>query len=112
MIKFSSIIDSITYNKIKCGQKCIKFFLCDEKRKSLAVGDIFKLENNEQSSFLVQVVSIEKSKKLNTLVKTFSLQLLGESDYNSAYQNIKKWFSDEDIEKYMIMAVKIRIINE
>lgn len=46
------------------------------------------------------------------LIKTFPLQLLGELDYNNAYQNIKKWFSDEDIEKHMIMAVKIRIINE
>lgn len=112
MIKFSSIVDRVTYDKIKCGYKCIKFFLCDEKRKNLSIGDVFKLEKSDHSFCHVQVVNIEKSKNLSKLVKSFSLQLLGEVDYNTAYLNVKKWFSDEKIEKNAIMAVKIRIINE
>ena len=76
------------------------------------IGDYFYLldKNNEKLPLLVK--DIETSKDLNSLVRKFSLKDLGESDYNSAYSNIKKWFSDSDIEKYSIMSVLLEIADE
>lgn len=56
--------------------------------------------------------NIEISKNLKALIKKNSLNALGESNYESAYSNIKKWFSDEDIAKYTVMAVTMEIANE
>lgn len=76
------------------------------------IGDYFYLldKNNEKLPLLVK--NIETSKDLHSLVRKFSLKDLGESDYNSAYSNIKKWFSDSDIEKYSIMSVLLEIADE
>lgn len=112
MYRFSSIIDSISFEKIKNGQKTVKFFLCDEKRKGLSVRDSFSLLNQCGEKITVIAKSIDVSSNLETLVKIFPLNNLGESDYNSAYSNIKKWFSDEDIAKYKMMAVTLEVSDE
>ncbi len=112
MYKFSSIIDDISFEKIKNGQKTVKFFLCDEKRNGLSVKDSFSLLNQYGEKITVIVKNIEISKNLKALIKNNSLNALGESNYESAYLNIKKWFSDEDIAKYAVMAVTMEIANE
>lgn len=112
MYKFSSIIDDISFEKIKNGQKMVKFFLCDEKRNGLSVKDSFSLLNRYGEKITVIVKNIEISKNLKALIKKNSLNALGESNYESAYSNIKKWFSDEDIAKYTVMAVTMEIANE
>ncbi len=112
MYKFSSIIDDISFEKIKNGQKTVKFFLCDEKREGLSAKDSFSLLNQYGEKITVVAQNINVSCNLETLIKTFPLNNLGESDYKSAYSNIKKWFSDEDIAKYKIMAVTMEVSDE
>lgn len=112
MFRFYSIVDDITFEKIKNGTKTVKFYLCDNKRAGLSVNDKIVLLNNGNEKLNIIVTSIKKSKNLETLIKQFSLDELGETDYNSAYFNVKKWFLDSDIEKYSIMAVTVEIIHE
>lgn len=112
MYKFSSVVDDITFKKIKNGTKKVKFYLCDDKHAGLSTGDYFYLLNKNNELLRLLVKNIETSKDLNSLVLKFSLKDLGESDYNSAYSNIKKWFSDSDIEKYSIMSVLLEVIGE
>lgn len=112
MIRFSSIIDDITFQKIKTGQKRVKFFLCDKKRTDLNIGDQFYLINHDNASLMVTVEQILISQRLNELVLKFPLQFLGECDYNIAIANLKKWFTDEEIEKYSLMGVVIKIENK
>ncbi len=109
MIRFSSIIDDIAFQKIKTGKKRVKFFLCDKKRADLGIGDQFYLINRTNDSILVTVEQILISSNLEKLVLKFPLQFLGESDYNVAVENLKQWFSDENIEKYSVMGVLIKI---
>lgn len=112
MYRFSSTIDDVSFEKIKSGQKTVKFFLCDEKRKELSVRDSFSLLNQRGEKITVVVFNIETSENLERLVEKFPLSFLGESNYKSAYLNVKKWFSDEDIAKYGVMAVTLEITNE
>lgn len=82
MVKFFSIVDNIIFEKIKNGQKAIKFYLDDNKCAGLTV-------NN----------------------KIMLLSELGEKDYDATYFNVPKWFLNSDIEKYSIMAVTMEIIH-
>lgn len=109
MFRFSSVIDDISFQKIKTGKKRVKFFLCDQKRAQLSVGDQFYLENHAKEAILASVEQILISSNLEELVLKFPLQFLDEYDYNIAIENLKKWFSDEDIRKYSIMGVLIQI---
>ena len=109
MLRFTSTIDDISFQKIKNGQKRVKFFLCDQKRDHLDVGDQFYLINRANDSILATVEQILISSNLEKLVLKFPLQFLGESDYNVAVETLKQWFSDENIEKYSVMGVLIKI---
>lgn len=100
MLRFSSVVDDTTFEKIKKSKKNVKFYLCDEKRSGLSINDSFNLLNKNNESLPLLVKNIELSKDL------------GESDYNSAYLNIKKWFLNSDIEKYSIMAVSVEVMRE
>lgn len=65
--------------------------------------------NRANDSILATVEQILISSNLEKLVLKFPLQFLGESDYNVAVENLKQWFSDENIEKYSVMGVLIKI---
>lgn len=112
MLRFSSVVDDITFEKIKKNKKSVKFYLCDEKRSGLSVNDSFYLLNKNNEGLSLLVKNIEVSRDLNSLIRKFSLKDLGESDYNSAYLNIKQWFSNSDIKKYSIMAVSVEVMHE
>lgn len=112
MIKFSSIIDGITFEKIKNGTKTVKFYLCDDKRSGLSVNDNFFLFNRENEKLNILVKDIQTSTNLKLLIEKFSLKELGEPDYNTAYYNVKQWFSDSDIKKYSMMAISMEILYE
>ena len=112
MLRFSSVVDDVTFEKIKNSKKNVKFYLCDEKRSGLSVNDSFHLLNKNNECLLLLVKNIELSRDLNSLIRKLSLKDLGESDYNSAYLNIKKWFSNSDIEKYSIMALSVEVMHE
>mgnify|MGYP000334062699 FL=1 len=109
MLRFTSTIDDTSFQKIKTGQKRVKFFLCDQKRDHLGIGDQFYLVNHANDSILATVEQILISSNLEELVLKFPLQFLGECDYNVAVRNLKQWFSDENIEKYSVMGVLIKI---
>nr|QIM10427.1 hypothetical protein PlAlph_3190 [uncultured Alphaproteobacteria bacterium] len=109
MLRFTSTIDDISFQKIKNGQKRVKFFLCDQKRDHLDIGDQFYLINRANDSILATVEQILISSNLENLVLKFPLQFLGEDNYNVSVENLKQWFSDENIEKYSVMGVLIRI---
>lgn len=110
MIKFSSVVDSITFEKIRSGTKTVKFYLCDDKHSSLLSRDCFVLINNSKK-LIVRAQSIATSKNLKNLIESFSLQKLGEDNYSDAYLNVKQWFSDEKLKKYSVMAVSVEIFN-
>ncbi len=112
MFRFSSNIDPISFQKIKSGNKKIKFYLRDTKHAKLSVGDTFSISNNHHEKLSVLAKSIKISKNLRSLIKKFPLQELGETRYSAAYTNIKQWFSERDIKYYSIMAVSMEIIYE
>lgn len=76
MYKFSSIIDDMSFEKIKNGQKTVKFFLCDEKRNGLSVKDSFSLLNQYGEKITVIVKNIEISENLKALIKKSPLMPL------------------------------------
>lgn len=76
MYKFSSVIDDMSFEKIKNGQKTVKFFLCDEKRNGLSVKDSFSLLNQYGEKITVIVKNIEISKNLKALIKKIPLMPL------------------------------------
>lgn len=110
MIKFSSVVDSMTFKKIKAGTKTVKFYLCDDKHSSLLSGDCFVLINDNKK-LIVRAKNIIVSKNLKNLIESFSLNKLGEDNYSDAYLNVKQWFSDEKLKKYSVMAVSVEIFN-
>ncbi len=95
--------------KSRRGRNGLNFFSVIKSGDHLGIGDQFYLVNHANDSILATVEQILISSNLKELVLKFPLHFLGECDYNVAVENLKQWFSDENIEKYSVMGVLIKI---
>jgi ASC-1-like (ASCH) protein len=102
IIHHESVIDKESFDLIKLGAKHFKFYLNDEKRQGLKIGDFIKYINKSTSETLLVLVSqIIKAKNSAELANTLNLDAT-----EMAY--INNWFSIQAQNKYGLLAVKIK----
>ena len=98
--------------KIADGTKTIEMRLYDEKRKKLQVGDTVEFTNMTTGDKLqTQVLALHKCHSFEDLYNKFNKVSLGYAKQEVAvYTDMSKYYSNEDIEKYGVVGIEIKLI--
>ncbi len=97
---------------IKSGKKDIEMRLYDEKRQKIQKGDIIEFSNVETGQTInTEVVDIHKFNDFTELYSDFDKVRLGYYDDEEAKPaDMSQFYSDEEIKKYGVVGIEIRII--
>ena len=98
---------------IKSGKKVVEMRLFDEKRKLLKVNDFIEFVNIESEEKLkTKVQELKNFSNFEELYKFYDKTDLGYLDYqNASYTDMLKYYSNSEIEKYGVIALKIKGVD-
>lgn len=98
---------------IKNKTKVIEIRLYDEKRKLINIGDIIEFSNRVTNEKLrVVVLNLHKFVNFEELYKNFDKVLLGyKQEENADYNDMKKYYSEEEINKYGVVGIEIKVLD-
>jgi len=113
-MKFNMYLKENPFNKIANGSKDIELRLNDEKRSKINVGDTIEFTLNDSDKKVeVVVLNLYKYKSFKEVYDTFDKVRLG---YNKKeicnYKDMEEYYSIEDIEKYGVVAIEIKLLSE
>ena len=99
------------FNKIKEGFKTIEMRLYAEKRSIINIGDEIEFTNMEDGETLnVEVVGLHQYKNFEELYRNFPKEQLGYSKEEFANaEDMSKYYSKEDILKYGVLGIEIKL---
>lgn len=94
------------YNSILFGNKDIEMRLYDEKRGLINIGDIIEFTNMDTgNTFKVEVINLD-------LYNSFDKERLGYKKEELAnYEDMEKYYSKEEIDKYGVVGIEIKVLN-
>ncbi len=102
------------FENVKHGTKKVEVRVNDEKRRRLKVGDkiTFLLRPDDVESIDAIVEDLIYYKTFEDLVEDYSEEELYSSEYTKEefLTLLKKFYSDEEIEKYGTVAIRFRIM--
>lgn len=100
------------FNGIKDGTKTIELRLNDEKRQALKIGDLIEFTNIVTSEVLrVKIENIYKYDSFEELYKHFDKVELGyKKEEIAKYEDMLKYYSKEEQDKYGVLGIRIRKI--
>ncbi len=112
MIHYMKLKDE-PFCAIKSGKKVVEMRLFDEKRKLLKLNDFIKFVNIESEEKLdSKVQELKKFSNFEELYNFYDKTELGYMDYqNASYKDMLKYYSNSDIEKYGVIAIKIKVVD-
>ena len=98
------------FSKIKSGLKTIEMRLNDERRRCIKAGDEIEFTNRETNeTLLVDVLEIIPFKSFDELYAHFDKSVLGyEKDEVANPNDMAKYYSEEQRNKYGALAIRIR----
>ncbi len=98
------------FEKIKSGLKTIEMRLNDERRRNIKVGDQIEFINRlTNETLLVDVLELTPFKSFDELYAHYDKADLGyEKDEVASPDDMAKYYSIEQREKYGALAIKIR----
>lgn len=101
------------FKKISDGTKTIEMRLYDEKRKKVKVGDLIEFTNVLNNEKLItRVINLYIYKDFDELYKNHDKVSIGyNEDEEASPSDMSMYYSDEDIEKYGVVGIKIKKIN-
>ena len=101
------------FNSILFGNKDIEMRLFDEKRQKIKMDDEIEFTNIDTGKiFTVLVTNLYKFKSFKELYNNFPKERLGYTrDEISDYHDMQKYYSDEEINKYGVVGIEIKVIN-
>ena len=105
------------FEMIKSGKKIYELRLLDEKRKMIKIGDkiIFEKVENPLEKIEVKVVDILKFSSFIDLYANLSPLEIGytEETMNFAnYSDMSKYYSEEEQNRYGVVAIKIEVLSK
>lgn len=107
-------LDEDIFENVKHGTKNIEVRVNDEKRRRLKVGDkiTFLLRPDDAESIDAVVEDLIYYKTFEDLVEDYTEEELYSSEYTKEkfLTLLKRFYSDEEIEKYGTVAIRFRII--
>lgn len=100
------------FGYIKNGEKIVEGRLNKGSFRKLKKGDIVNWINKD-NSIKTKIVSIHHHKDFENMLKQHHLYncLPGIKTYKEGVEIYKKFFSDSDIKKYGVLAIKIKLIK-
>ena len=108
-------LDKEIFENVKYGTKNIEVRVNDEKRRRLKVGDkiTFLLRPDDLESIDAVVEDLIYYKNFKDLVEDYTEEELYPSEYTKEefLTLLKKFYSDEEIDKYGTVAIKFRILQ-
>ena len=103
------------FENVKYGTKSIEVRVNDEKRRRLKVGDkiTFLLRPDDVESIDAVVEDLIYYKNFEDLVEDYTEEELYSSEYTKEefLTLLKKFYSDEEIDKYGTVAIRFRILQ-
>ena len=111
-------VDSVThemtlnvdpFQKIQKGEKRVELRLMDEKRRKIRVGDriVFRRTESEET-VCVRVLGLHAYRNFDEVTDDFSDRDLGfENRKKSLSELMRTYYSDSDVEKYSVLAIRI-----
>ena len=100
------------FSKIKDKSKTIEMRLYDERRKALKVNDVIIFTNNVTNEQIkVVILDLYKFNSFKEVYKKFDKVSLGYTEDEIAhYKDMQQYYSEENIKKYGVLAIKIKVI--
>ena len=113
-MKYNMNLNNGPFNHIKAGTKTIEMRLNDEKRQLLKEKDLIEFTNRiSLETILVEIVKIHKYSNFDELYKHFDKVSLGYNKDDIANpKDMEKYYPKEEQEKYGVIGIEIRIIDE
>lgn len=101
------------FQKIKNQTKTIELRLFDEKRKKIQPGDLIEFTNLSNSEVItVEVLKLHLFDSFKELYEKFDKISLGyNKDEKSDPNDMEQYYSEDDIKKYGIVGIEIKLIN-
>ena len=107
-------LDADVFEVVKTGTKKIEVRVYDEKRRQLKKGDhlTFIKRPNDSEKINTIVDDLVCYKNFEDLVSDYTMEDLYIKDYSKdAFLNLlKKFYSEDEINKYGVIAIKFHII--
>ena len=102
------------FNKIKSGKKDIELRLNDLKRQLIKKGDYIIFTNNQtMESVRCEVVELFYYQTFEELYDKFDKTRLGyEEDEIVSPKDMEKFYLKDEISKYGVVGIQIKIVNE
>lgn len=101
------------FTMIKDGIKTIEMRLYDEKRSKININDKIEFTNAlTDEKMLVRVVNIYKYKSFEELYQNHDKKSIGyKEDEQANPKDMSMYYSDEDISKYGVVGIEIKICD-
>ena len=105
-------LHNVPFKNIKNGTKTVEMRLNDEKRQLINIGDTIEFENRiTQEIINVAVVGLIKFNNFKELYNSFDKVSIGyKIDEEANYLDMEQYYSNDDINKYGVLAILIKII--
>lgn len=113
MTTYEMKLQTSPFEKIKAGSKTIEIRLNDEKRRLLKIGDriVFSLMTDPSQKIEVEIIDLYKHPSFLELFDVHSASDFGGTD-KAELMGIRKYYSEEDEQKYGVLGIKIKYIRE
>ena len=100
------------FKSIKDGTKTIEMRLNDEKRQLINIGDIIEFENMVTHELIsVSVCGLVRFNNFKGLYESFDKVSIGyKEDEEANYMDMEQYYSKDDIDKYGVLAILIKLI--
>lgn len=107
-------LDADVFETVDKGFKNVEGRVNDEKRRKLSIGDklIFLKRPDEIEKVEAIVEDLVYYKDFNEMIKDYSMKEIYLEDYSKDYyiDLIKRFYTDEEINKYGVVAIKFKKI--
>lgn len=112
-MRYEMNLNNEPYERINAGTKTVELRLYDEKRQLLKVNDYIEFTNRkDQRKMLVLIEDLKVYKNFAELYKNYDKVSMGYGEEDVANpDDMKKYYSNEEQEKYGVIAIKIKKIG-
>jgi ASC-1-like (ASCH) protein len=106
-------LSSEPFKKIASGAKVIESRLYDEKRQSFNIGDEVEFSENDHPENIArtQVIGLLHYQTFKELFADHEPSLFGEDSREFLLNQIKRFYSDEDEQKYGVIGIRLALID-
>ncbi len=104
---------TVPYNNIASGKKVIESRLFDEKRQQISIGDTIGFSENDKPENIVHatVTGLLQYRTFKELFADHEPSLFGEESRDFLLNQIKKFYSDEDEQKYGVIGIRLQLLD-